>query len=546
MKPREINRASSRFIEIKGSMRQLVILVAAAALVACGTDEPTEPSDVADTAAESKASLKGGIEWFAGSVDEAFAAAADTGKPVYLYWGAVWCPPCHAISATIFKSPEFIERSKLFVPVYLDGDTVNAQAYAEKFGVRGYPTMIVFDPAGVELTRIPGGIDLQAYASILDLTLNDASPASELVDSLMSDEVELSPSECRLLAYYSWGQDTRILVGKDAGAAFERMHRACPEKMRIERSILYMSLLDKMLQAAADVENPVALTERSKSEALQQFQTVLANIELVKANIFTVLLSGARYIAALTDQDSEERQRLSSDYRRVLVQIAADESVYKRERIYALAGKIRLERMEDPERELSADLQQEIRNTVTWADTSTPSVYERQPIINALANVLNEAGMDDLAKPLLLAELEKSRQPYYFMVVLADIEQRSGNFDAAIEWLRQAHDVAKGPATRFQWGYYYVNGLLEMAPTATNLIHDTTVALIDELQNSSGFYQRPKAQLTRLQSRLTEWGTENEQQSELARIRDSVLVVCANSTGSDGSREACESFLEQI
>jgi hypothetical protein len=52
-------------------MRQLVILVAAAALVACGTDEPTEPSDVADTAAESKASLKGGIEWFAGSVDEA-------------------------------------------------------------------------------------------------------------------------------------------------------------------------------------------------------------------------------------------------------------------------------------------------------------------------------------------------------------------------------------------------------------------------------------------------------------------------------------------
>ena len=52
---------------------------------------------------------------------------------------------CHAISATVFKSPEFLERSKLFVPVYLDGDTENAQAYGEKFSVRGYPTMIVFD-----------------------------------------------------------------------------------------------------------------------------------------------------------------------------------------------------------------------------------------------------------------------------------------------------------------------------------------------------------------------------------------------------------------
>ena len=56
---------------------------------------------------------------------------------------------------------------------------------------------------------------------------------------------------------------------------------------------------------------------------------------------------------------------------------------------------------------------------VAWADASTPSVYERQPIINALGNVLNEAGMDDVARPLLVAELEKSKQPYYFMVDLA-------------------------------------------------------------------------------------------------------------------------------
>ena len=64
-----------------------------------------------------------GIDWFEGSVDEAFAEAKATDKPIYLYWGAVWCPPCYAISATVFKSPEFLERSKLFVPVYLDGDT---------------------------------------------------------------------------------------------------------------------------------------------------------------------------------------------------------------------------------------------------------------------------------------------------------------------------------------------------------------------------------------------------------------------------------------
>ena len=104
-------------------------------LVACSADQDQS----IQPAPEAVAALDPvkGIDWFEGSVEEAFASAKESGKPVYLYWGAVWCPPCHAISATVFKSPEFIERSKLFVPVYLDGDTENAQVYGEKFGVRG-------------------------------------------------------------------------------------------------------------------------------------------------------------------------------------------------------------------------------------------------------------------------------------------------------------------------------------------------------------------------------------------------------------------------
>jgi thioredoxin-related protein len=539
------------FTDVVRCMRQSLLFAAAVTLVACGADdkasspEPVEP--VTDAMYEdSKDSKDGGIEWFAGSVDDAFAVAAESGKPLYLYWGAVWCPPCHAISATIFNRPEFIERSKLFVPVYLDGDTENAQAYAEKFGVLGYPTMIVFDPNGTELTRIPGGIDLQAYANILDLTLNDASPASDIVASLLADEAPLSAAECGLLAYYSWGQDTRILADQDTGAAFRRMYTACPETMPVEKSILYMSWLDAVLEAEADSDDPVPMTPSMKAEALTQIQLVLADDDLTQANIFNVIFSGARYASALTDAGTEARNSLVDGFRGVLIRLAADESIYKRERIYTLVGRIRLERIDDAESELSAGLQQEIRDTVVWADTSTPSVYERQPIVNALGNVLNVAGMDDVAKPLLQAELEKSKQPYYFMVSLADIEQRAGNFDAAVNWLRQAHDVSQGPATRFQWGYYYVNGLLEMTPTATQLIHDTTVGLIEELQSSAGFYQRPKAQLSRLETKLSAWGTENDLQPELLRIRDSVLTVCANSTGSDSSREACESFLGQI
>jgi len=175
-----------------------------------------------------------------------------------------------------------------------------------------------------------------------------------------------------------------------------------------------------------------------------------------------------------------------------------------------------------------------------WADEATPSVYERQPIVNALANVLDDAGMDDVAKPLLLAELERSKQPYYFMPDLADIEQRAGNTELAIDWLKKAYDSTRGPATRFQWGNYYLAGLLEMTPTDVDRIRETTVGLISELQEKGGFYQRPKAQLQRLEDRLINWSEENGNEAALDSIREAVRASCGTATADD----ACTSFLE--
>lgn len=529
--------------------RFLSVLAATTFLVACGADQEqaTAPVSQAPEVAEATASLDPakGIDWFEGSVEEAFAEAKESNKPIYLYWGAVWCPPCHAISATVFKSPDFLERSKLFVPVYLDGDTENAQAVGEKFGVRGYPTMIVFNSEGEELTRIPGGIDLQAYANILDLTLGESSSVTELVAGLGDSAEPLSSDDCTLLAYYSWGQDREILAETDAGTAYRNMYESCPTELAAERSILYFSWLDEAISAAEAEEDPVPLTDEQKAEALGQVQALLADDELIKANIFTAVLGGPAITSALTDSGSAERADLVAKFDEMLDRVAQDDSVYKRERIYTLAGKIRFERIDDPEAPVSDELQEEIRAMVKWADETTPSVYERQPIINALGNVLDDAGMDDVAKPMFLAELDRSKQPYYFMVSLADIEQRAGNEDVAVEWLKQAYDTTTGPATRFQWGYYYLAGLIEMKPEETALIHSVTVGLIDELQNSGGLYHRPKSQLSRMEQRLLDWSEEYGHAAELAEIKDSVMTICETAAHQDESRATCDAFLEQ-
>jgi protein disulfide-isomerase len=301
-----------------------------------------------------------------------------------------------------------------------------------------------------------------------------------------------------------------------------------------------MSWLDELQNAAPESDEPPALTEQQRDEALGVLESILASPEMTRANIFRVIIDGPEYTSLLTDPGSAQREKLTRDFYQILDSIAADENIYKRERIYTLIGKIGFERLDDEDAELSEQLQQEIREMVAWADESTPSVYERQPVINALANVLNAAGMDDVAKPLLQAELEKSKQPYYFMVDLADIEQRAGDNEAALDWLKKAYESTKGPATRFQWGRYYLIGLLEMTPDDTQTIHDTAVVLItDLLQDSGGFYQRPKGQLKQIEDRLLEWGVERGE--VVSEIRDSVQSACNALPETDNG---CETFLE--
>ena len=509
-------------------------------IVACAPETPPEQAaPVADAAEIDKDPVKE-IAWFDGSVDEAFAFAKEQGRPLFLYWGAEWCPPCHAINATIFSKPEFIERSKLFVPVYLDGDDEDAQAYGERFGVMGYPTMVVFSADGTELTRIPSGIDIHAYASVLDLTLAASSSVRNLVEELIDGRHSLSENECSLLAYHSWGQDPEIGDDFDLRVGFRRMYEACPEQLGEERSVLYLSWLNEARSAEDEAGNPIELTDQQREEALGMLDAILDDPAMIRANIFSVILGGPTYTSLLTEPGSPRSAELTQAFMETLDSIAADDEIYKRERIYTLAGKIGFERIDDESAELSEQLKQEIRDMVAWADESTPSVYERQPVVNALANVLNDAGMDDVAKSLLLAELDKSKQPYYFMVDLADIEQRAGNYDVALDWLKQAYDSTKGPATRFQWGGYYLTGLLEMTPEDTATITDAAVTLVTELlQNTGGFYQRPKRQLQRIEDRLLEWGGEGTE--AIADIRQSVLSACEALPENDAS---CDTFLE--
>jgi thioredoxin-related protein len=525
----------------------LAVSLAALLVAGCGRKSPEPAAAEApvaaatETEAEGRKHLPPGIDWFAGDVEAAFAAAKAANKPIFLYWGAEWCPPCAQIKSTIFNKREFQERSRLFVSVYLDGDTPSAQRHGERFGVVGYPTMILFRPDGTEITRLPGGVDVARYAKILDVALADARPVTEILAAAASGG-DVSSNDWRLLAYYSWGSDNgRILPAAERAATFLRLSDRCPPELQPECARLFFEYLGAV--ASSDGE---PLSGLDRAAARSQLLGLLQSASVGQANVDNLLYGAKVIIEALSDAGTPERTQLTGAWRAALDRLGTDAAapLSGPEQLNVVRARMLLARLDAPEGALPPALLDEARATVARIDAATTDAYARQAAINSAAGLYWEAGLDDDANRLLVAELEKSRSPYYFMLDLAELAQKAGREEEAVDWLARAYAGAQGPATRFQWGYNYMLGLLEMTPDDAARIQQAGLDVLGELDGApDAFYQRTRMRLEQLSAKLLEWGTGTERAQVIERLRDRTAEICQSLPPGDEGRGNCESFL---
>jgi thiol-disulfide isomerase/thioredoxin len=486
-----------------------------------------------------------GIAWFDGDVDAAFAAAKAAPKPLFLYWGAEWCPPCAQIKSTIFNRREFQERSRLFVPVYLDGDTPSAQKQGERFGVVGYPTMILFRPDGTEITRLPGGVGVERYGRILDVALADARPVKEILLAATQGG-EVSSNDWQLLAYYSWGSDNgRLLPAADRVATFRTLSQRCPAEMAADCARLYFAFLGAASDAAADGKTPLSGLERATDR--KHLLELLGSPAVGRANVDNLLYGQKDAIGLLSDADSPERKALVQAWATALDRLGSETAspLSGPEQLNVLRARVLLAQLDAPGAPLPPALLEEIRTTVARVDVQTTDPYARQAAVNAAAGIYWEAGLNDDANRLLVAELEKSKSPYYFMLDLAELAEKAGRKDEAVQWLSRAYAGAKGPATRFQWGYSYLVGLIEMTPENSQAVEKVGLEVLGELDDSpDAFYQRTRMRLEELSTKLLDWGRTGDRAMVIERLRSRAGEICRGMPEGDQGRSSCESFLK--
>jgi len=467
--------------------------------------------------------------------DPLFAQAKAANKPVFLYWGAVWCPPCNQIKATVFNRADFIERSKLFVPVYLDGDTPGAQKLGTRFKVRGYPTMILFKSDGSELMRIPGEVDAAKYMELLDLGRASNSSIKESLTTALGG-VALTPEAWRLLAYYSWDQDQAQLVpAEKLAATLHQLARACPAQQREAANRLFLKAV------VASSQNHAALPDANA--ALARMQQILIDPAQARESFDVLINYSAELVGTLSKAASAERSALLTEFNSQLDRLHADTGLSLSDRLGAVAAKVTLAKLglaKSAEPHLDAALLAQVRHAAVDADKFARSNYERQAVIPNAADLLSEAGLFDESDAMLKAELPKALSPYYHMLVLAANAKARGDKAASLDWSEKAWQAAQGPATRLQWGSAHVKRLIDLAPQDAARIEKAASGVLAELDAvPETFYERNRRGLEKMAQQLKAWNKKGQHAPVLKKLTLQLNAVCAKLATEDEAHSAC-------
>jgi thiol-disulfide isomerase/thioredoxin len=507
-------------------------------LYGCGDAPSDDAVNTAEQPLTAAAPDQASIRWFDGSIDEAFAAAKEQRKPVFLYWGEEWCPFCNRLEAKVFTRDEFIALSHEFIALYLGTDTEEKIEYGDRFGIRGFPTVIVFDPDGVPITRIDGGADIEQYARVLETTLGEVRPVGELVHSVQAGE-QLTGGEWTVLASYPWRYQADLVLDEDADkhALMKTFAERAPDDMPDIRHQMAMLELSAWLE---DDDRDMALAPYYWN----YLQAVMANEQRMEESFSDIAFSGGDIINFVLPEEQQAgfRSRILDD----IVVALDDPSTIPLERIELLMGWLNVSTATLGEDETLSDAELDWLQAQAEAARQALPADQLQTGIFYLSSIYRQAGLVEQRRNVLKQGIAEAQAPYYFMVSLSRLERSENNPDEALGWCGKAWEASTGPVTRARWGNAYLNCLVELSPDDVATIRDTGLQILAEIADQDNWAENHARNLTRLSTSLLEWSEATESAERLAAldtIRGEMQRYCKSAGTADQQPTSCENFL---
>ncbi|HET9205212.1 MAG TPA: thioredoxin fold domain-containing protein, partial [Burkholderiaceae bacterium] len=366
-------------------------------------------------------------------IERAFGIARAENKPVLLYWGAKWCPPCNQLKATLFNRHDFIERSKSLVPVEIDGDRPGAQKLGSRFKVSGYPTMVLVRPDGAEITRLPGEADAPQVLQLLQLGLAGGRPTKAVLADARAGKA-ISGAEWRMLAFYSWITDESQLVpAAERAGVLASLAAGCPASEADSATRL-------MLKALADSDDGKGVKADAALRA--KVRGWLADPKVARAQMDVLTNYAGEITKALSASGSADRKAIVTAYDSALQRLQADTTLSRADRLTALNARVDLARIDAPKGErhpkIAPALQKQVRELTSRATHMDAVAAEATQRIDALATRATDARTE---AETLRGEVEELRRSMVdaesLRRELSAVEERSATAE------QRAHDLAE-------------------------------------------------------------------------------------------------------